>query len=138
MVQVSLLGRLCAPHCLAIDEHFLPCLEQNEWSFLSPKNGDSLLEVWKRDKNLMRWFHNTCGKWTLPRVRALPVFAAFVSGRAATGGARLNLEARALAAVSGVKVERRGHRGEQYLIPFPTLFMTELSGPSKPARRGCE
>jgi hypothetical protein len=69
MVQVSLLGRLCAPHCLAIDEHFLPCLEPNEWSFLSPENGDSLLGVWKRDKNLMRWFHNTCGKWTLLSLR---------------------------------------------------------------------
>src|SRR5438874_10294792 len=39
----------------------------------------------------------------------------FVSGRAATGGARLNLEARALAAVAGVNVERRGKRGEQYI-----------------------
>src|SRR2546430_2219786 len=35
----------------------------------------------------------------------------FVSGRAATDGARLNLEARALAAGSGVKVERRGKKG---------------------------
>ena len=38
-------------------------------------------------------------------------FMVFVSGRAATSGARLNLEARALAAVAGVKVERRGQRG---------------------------
>ena len=38
----------------------------------------------------------------------------FLSGCAATGNARLNLEARALAAVSGIKVERRGG-GEPYL-----------------------
>src|SRR6185503_20842889 len=45
-----------------------------------------------------------------------PFVHGFVSGRAATSGARLSLEARALAAVSGVKVERRGaRRGEQYL-----------------------
>ncbi len=35
----------------------------------------------------------------------------FLSGCAATGSARLNLEARALAVVSGLKVERRGQEG---------------------------
>src|SRR5216117_3003019 len=42
-------------------------------------------------------------------------FCPLLSGCAATGGARLNLEARALAAVAGVKVERSGQQGEQYL-----------------------
>src|SRR5437016_13519032 len=36
-----------------------------------------------------------------------PAFS-LLSGRAATGGAPLNLEARAFAAVSGIKVEMRG------------------------------
>src|SRR5436190_20927585 len=40
-----------------------------------------------------------------------PFVHGFYFGRAATGGARLNLEARALAAVAGVKVERRGQTG---------------------------
>src|SRR5204863_7668661 len=40
-----------------------------------------------------------------------PFVYGYCFGRAATGGARLNLEARALAAVSGVKVERRGKEG---------------------------
>src|SRR6266496_1387138 len=39
-----------------------------------------------------------------------PIAHGFVSGRAATGGARLNLEARALAAVSGVKEDRSAAR----------------------------
>src|SRR5947208_12746428 len=39
-----------------------------------------------------------------------PFVHGFVSGRAATGGSRLNLEARALAAVSGVKEDRSAAR----------------------------
>src|ERR1051326_1767876 len=40
--------------------------------------------------------------------------------RAATGGARLNLEARALAEVYGVKVERRGARGARNTLSART------------------